>query len=100
MPAIKDRNSGEVIEIVDTREMGWCVGGWWLVTKDGYEVASYDIDFPQSPNRRENARYEALPAETQSNNACSGLAETCAKCGSSMVGENCTFIQCASNASC
>jgi hypothetical protein len=71
MPAIKDRNSGEVIEIVDTREMGWCVGGWWLVTKNGYEVASYDVDFPQSPNRRENARYEALPAETQSNKACS-----------------------------
>lgn len=98
MPAIKDRNSGEVIEIVNTREMGWCVGGWWLVAKDGCEIASYDVDFPQSPNRRENARYEALPAETQSNTACSGRAETCAICGSPVSHGRCTLLQCSTNA--
>lgn len=65
MSAIKDRNTGEVIEIVEAREMGWCIGGFWLVTKDGFEIPSYEVDFPNSPNRRESARYEALPAKAQ-----------------------------------
>jgi hypothetical protein len=58
---IKDRNTDELVEIVDTREMGWCMGGWWMVTVDGKEVASYDVDFPQSQTRRPQARYEAVP---------------------------------------